>query len=84
MSPFQALFGRQMTIGIDLALLKEFDSAPNTQAFTADLVSKLQLTHHIIKKICTTVHRDQTFFTTGTLRPQKLQSVQKCYYSVMC
>jgi len=26
-SPLQALFGRQMTVGIDLALLKEFESA---------------------------------------------------------
>ena len=50
MSPFQAYFGRQMTLGIDLALLKEFDSAPNTQTFTADLVLKLQLTQDIIRQ----------------------------------
>jgi len=31
-SPFQALFGRQMTVGFDLSLLKEFESASNVQA----------------------------------------------------
>jgi len=36
-SPFQALFGRQMTVGFDLSLLKEFESASNIQAYAADL-----------------------------------------------
>ena len=29
-SLFQALFGRQMSVGIDLTLLKQFESAPTT------------------------------------------------------
>ena len=39
-SPFQALFGRKLELGIDLALLKEYESAATTQSFTTDLISK--------------------------------------------
>jgi len=71
MSPFQALFGRQMTVGVDLALLKEFDSAPNTQAFTADLVSKLKLTHDIIgQNMHDSAQRSKVFYDRNTKTPK--------------
>jgi len=71
MSPFQALFGRQMTVGIDLVLLKEFDSAPNTQAFTADLASKLQLTHEIIlKNMHDSAQRSKVFYDRNIKTPE--------------
>ena len=49
-SPFQALFGRQMAVGIDLALLKEFESASDATAYAADLASKLRLTQDVIEE----------------------------------
>ena len=49
-SPFQALFGRQMTVGIDLTLLKEVESASNAQSYAADLASKLRVTQEVIDK----------------------------------
>ena len=49
-SPFQELFGRQMTVGIDLALLEEFESASNAQSYAAALASKLRVTQEVIAK----------------------------------
>ena len=49
-SPFQPPFGRQMTVGIDLTLLKEVESASNAQSYAADLASKLRVTQEVIDK----------------------------------
>jgi len=49
-SLFQSLFGRQLAVGIDLALRKEFKSASNVQSYAADLASKLRLTQDIIEQ----------------------------------
>jgi len=49
-SPFNALFGRVMELGIDLALLKEHESSPTTQTFTSDLISKIKLTQEVIQQ----------------------------------
>ena len=70
MSQFQVLFGRQMTVSTDLVLLKEFDSAPNTQAFTADLVSKLPLAHNIIpQNMHDSPQRSKVFYDRNTKTP---------------
>ena len=70
-SPFQALFGRQMTVGFDLSLLKEFESAPNIQAYAADLASKVRLTHDIIQKNMTDrAVRSKEFYDKNTRVPQ--------------
>ena len=47
-SPFQALFGRQLTVGRDLALLKKFESVSDVQSYAADFASKLHLTQDVI------------------------------------
>jgi len=49
-APFQALFGRPMDLGIKLALLIEYESAPTTQFFTTDLISKIKMTQEIIQE----------------------------------
>jgi len=49
-SPFNALFGRVMEVGLDLALLKEYESSPTTQTSTSDLISKIKLTEEVIQQ----------------------------------
>jgi len=70
-SPFQALFGRQMSVGIDLTLLKQFESAPTTQAFTSDLISKLQLTHQVIQEnMKDRAQRSKVFYDKNSKEPE--------------
>ena len=70
-SPFQALFGRQMTVGFDLTLLKEFESASDIQAYTADLASKVRLTHDVIEKnLKDRAVRSKVFYDKDTKVPQ--------------
>jgi len=49
-SPFYALFGREMRLGIDVKLLQEFEKAPDMQVYMSDLVPKLKLTHELIQQ----------------------------------
>ena len=49
-SPFEALFGKQMSMGIDLQLLQQSENAPSTSAYVVDLVSKLQLIQDIVQQ----------------------------------
>jgi len=41
-TPFKALFGKQMSMRIDLQLLQESENAPSTSAHVVDLISKLK------------------------------------------
>jgi len=50
MSPFQGLYGRPMSMGIDLDLLQHCESATSAQAYVEDLKSTLQLTHDIVQQ----------------------------------
>jgi len=50
MSPYHALFGREMVTGIDANLLQEFPKSPNIQSYMTHLVPRLQLTHKIIQQ----------------------------------
>jgi len=71
MSPFQALFGRQMTLGIDLNLLNECETAPTTSAFISDLASKLRITHDIVKSnMKDSAQRSKTFYDVNTKTPE--------------
>ena len=49
-SPFCALYGREMRIGIDVHLLKEFEKAPDMPTYMSNLVPKLKLTHEMIQQ----------------------------------
>ena len=49
-SPFEALFGKQMSMGIDLQLLQEAESAPSISAYATDLVSKLKVIQDVVKQ----------------------------------
>jgi len=44
-SPYHALFGREMVTGIDTNLLQDFPKSPNIQSYMTQLVPRLQLTH---------------------------------------
>ena len=50
MSPYHALFGREMVTGIDANLLQDFPKSPNIQSYMTHLVPRLQLTHEIIQQ----------------------------------
>jgi len=50
MSPYHALFGREMVTGIDTNLLQDFSKSPNIQSYMTQLVPRLQLTHEIIQQ----------------------------------
>jgi len=50
MSPYHALFGRDMVTGIDANLLQDFPKSPNIQSYMTHLVPRLQLTHEIIQQ----------------------------------
>ena len=70
LSPFYALFGRQMSLGIDLQLLQEIDSAPSTDAYMTDLKSRLELTHDIVQKNMTdSAQRTKLFYDRNTRTP---------------
>jgi len=70
-APFQALFGRPMELGIDLALLKEYESSPTTQSFTTDLISKIKMTHEIIQENMTeSAQRSKTFYDKNAKEPE--------------
>ena len=70
MSPFHALFGREMSLGIDLTLLEQCEAAPTTQSFTTDLVSKLKITHDIVQKnMQDSALRSKTFYDRTTKTP---------------
>jgi len=70
-SPFQALFGRQITVGFDLALLKEFESGSDVQAYAADLTSKVRLTQEVIQQNMTDrAVRSKIFYDKNTKEPQ--------------
>jgi len=49
-SPYHALYGREMVTGIDANLLQNFMKSPNMQSYMTNLVPKLQLTHDIIQQ----------------------------------
>jgi len=70
-SPFQALFGRQITVGIDLALLKKFESVSHVQSYAADFASKLRLTQDVIgQNMKDRAVRAKVFYDTDTKEPQ--------------
>jgi len=70
-SPFQALFGRQMAVGIDLALLKEFESGSDVQSYAADLASKVCLTQDVIEQnMKDRAVRSKVFYDKDTKEPQ--------------
>ena len=49
-SPFYALYGREMRLGIDVNLLQEFEKAPVMHVHMTNLVPKLKLTHDMIQQ----------------------------------
>jgi len=49
-SPYHALYGREMVTGIDANLLQNFSKSPNMQSYMTHLVPRLQLTHDIIQQ----------------------------------
>jgi len=49
-SPYHALYGREMVTGIDANLLQDFSKSPNMQSYMTHLVPRLQLTHDIIQQ----------------------------------
>jgi len=70
-APFQALFGRPMELGIDLALLKEYESLPTTQSFTTDLISKIKMTQEIIlEDITESAQRCKKFYDKNAKEPE--------------
>jgi len=70
-SPFQAFFGRQITVGIDLALLKKFESVSDVQSYAADFASKLRLTQDVIgQNMKDRAVRAKAFYDTDTKEPQ--------------
>ena len=70
-SPFHALFGRPMTVGIDLAVLKEIESAPTTQSFTSDLISKIKVTQEVIQKnMKDSTERSKIFYNRNSKEPE--------------
>ena len=59
-----------MSVGIDLSLLKDFESAPNIQTFTSDIISELQLTHDVIQKNTKdSAERSKVFYDKNTKQP---------------
>jgi len=49
-SPFYAMCGREVRLGIDVNLLQEFEKAPDIQVYMTNLVPKLKLTHEMIQQ----------------------------------
>jgi len=49
-SPYHALYGREMVTGIDANLLQNFSKSPDIQSYMTNLVPRLQLTHEIIQQ----------------------------------
>jgi len=70
MSPFQALYGRPMSMGIDLDSLQHCQSATSAQAYIEDLKSKLQLTHDIVQQnMRDSAQRSKKFYDKNTKTP---------------
>ena len=70
-SPFEALFGKQMSMRIDLQLLQQSENAPSTSAYVVDLVSKLQLIQDIVQQNMTdSGQRVKRFYDIATETPQ--------------
>ena len=68
---FEALFGKQMFIGIDLQLLQESENAPSTLAHVTDLVSRLQLIHETVQQnMSESSQRAKKFYDVDTETPQ--------------
>jgi len=49
MSPYRILFGREMRTPIDVALVNEWETSPDVEQFTKELIPKLKLTQEISK-----------------------------------
>ena len=80
-SPFEALFGKQMSIGIDLQLLQESENAPSTSTHVTNLVSRLKLIHEIVQQnMSESGQRAKKFYDVDTETP-KSRSDQKFYYT---
>ena len=70
-SPFEALFGKQMSIGIDLQLLQESENAPSTLAHVTDLVSRLKSIHETVQQnMSDSGQRAKKFYDVDTQTPQ--------------
>jgi len=70
-SPFEALVGKQMSMGIDLQLLQESENAPSTSVHVVDLISKLKLIQDIVQQNMTdSGQRVKQFYDVTTQTPQ--------------
>jgi len=49
-SPFAALFGRQMNLGFDAAVLAEWAKAPDINTYTANLLPKLKAVQEVVQE----------------------------------
>jgi len=49
-SPFAALFGRQMSLGFDAAVLAEWAKAPDINTYTANLLPKLKAVQEVVQE----------------------------------
>jgi len=48
--PFEALFGKQMSMGINVQLLQEAESAPSHLSYATDLISILKILQDVVKQ----------------------------------
>jgi len=78
-----------MTVGIDLALLKESESASDVQSYITDLASKLRLTQDVIEQnMKDRAVRSKVFYDNDTKKPQitvgfkVLRYDTRCYFNV--
>jgi len=70
-SPFEALFGKQMSIGIDLQLLQESENAPSISAHVTNLVSRLKLIHETVQQnMSDSGQRAKKFYDVDAETPQ--------------
>ena len=49
-SPYYAIYGREMQLGIDLQLLQEMEKSTDLQSYTSELIPRLRMTHDIIQQ----------------------------------
>lgn len=49
-SPYYALYARQMNLGVDVTMLTDFEKSPDIQAYTANLLPKLKLVHEAVQE----------------------------------
>jgi len=60
-----------MTLGIDLSLLSECETAPSTSAFVSDLASKMKITQDIIQSnMRDSALRSKSFYDVNTKTPE--------------